>query len=125
MPSLVVTIDSVWVVLQKARKSTPFDDLIEYCTIEWLRKEELQWVVEFLQSVSTGVPLRARVHGDVYALPAQVPHGHIVNARPLLDFTTMWASPNLKMLCLHAAHSKLAFSLLGRWPTKGGRRHGV
>ena len=40
MPSLVVTIDSVMVVLRKARKSTPFRDLIEYCMIEWLREEQ-------------------------------------------------------------------------------------
>ena len=58
--------------------------------IEWLREEELQWVVGFLRSVSTRVPLRALVHGDFYALPAKVPHGPIVNARPLLNFTTMW-----------------------------------
>ena len=87
MLSLVVTIDSIRVVLRKARKSTPFRDLVEYCMIEWLREEELQWVVHFLQSVSTGVPLRALVHGDFYALPTKVPHGPIVHARPL--FTTM------------------------------------
>ena len=90
MPSLVVTIDSVRVVLRKARKSTPFRGPVEYCMIEWLREEEVQWVVEFLQSVSARVPLRALVHGDIYALPAKVPHGPIVNARPLLNFTTMW-----------------------------------
>ena len=67
MPSLVVTIDFVKAVLRKAWKSTPFRDLIECCMIEWLRDEELQWVVEFLQSVSTGVPLRALVHGDFHA----------------------------------------------------------
>ena len=89
MPSLVVTIDSVRVVLCKARKSTLFRDLVEYCMIEWLREEELQWVVEFLQNVSMGVPLRALVHGDFYALLAKVPHGPIVNARPLSNFTTM------------------------------------
>ena len=34
MPPLVVTIDSVkTVVLRKARKSTPFRDLIEYCMV--------------------------------------------------------------------------------------------
>ena len=81
MPSPVVTLDSVKAVLRKARKSTPFRDLIEYCMIEWLRDEELQWVVEFVQSVSTGVPLRALVNGDFYALPTKVPHGPIVNAR--------------------------------------------
>ena len=90
MLSLVVTIESVRVVLRKARKSLPFRDLVEYCMIEWLRKEELRWVVEFLQSISTGVPLRAPVHGHFYALPTKVPHGPIVNARPLLNFTTMW-----------------------------------
>ena len=99
MPALVVTIDSVKVVLCKARKSTPFRDLTEYCMIEWLRDEELQWVVEFLQSVPTGVPLRALVHGDFYALPAKVPHGPIVHARPLLNFTTMW-----KLVGAHMAH---------------------
>ena len=55
MPSLVVTIDFVEVVLRKARKSTPFRHLVECCMIEWLREEELQWVVDFLQSVSAGV----------------------------------------------------------------------
>ena len=90
MPSLVVTIDSVKAVLRKARKSKPFRDLIEYCMIEWLRDKELQWVVEVLQSVTTGVPLRALVHGHFYAILAKVPHGPIVNARPLLNITTMW-----------------------------------
>ena len=98
MPSLVVTIDCVRVVLRKAQKSTPFRNLVDYCMIEWLREEELQWVVEFLQSVSTGVLLRALVHGDFYALPAKVPHGLIVNARPLLNFTTMW-----KLVVAHIA----------------------
>ena len=37
MPSLLVTIDSIRIVLRKARKSTPFRALIEYCMIEWLR----------------------------------------------------------------------------------------
>ena len=37
-----------------------------------------------------GVPLATVVHGDFYALPAKAPHGPIVNARPLLNFTTMW-----------------------------------
>ena len=40
--------------------------------------------------MSAGVPLRAIVHGDFYALPTKKPHGPIVNARPLLNFTTMW-----------------------------------
>ena len=76
MPSLVVTIDSVKTVLRKARKSTSFRDPIEYCMIEWLRDMELQWVVEFLQNLSTGVPLRALVHGGFYALLAKVPRAH-------------------------------------------------
>ena len=41
MPPLVVTIDSVKWVLRKARKSTPFGDLIQYCMIEWLHDTEL------------------------------------------------------------------------------------
>ena len=41
MPPVVVTIDSVKSVLRKARKSTPFRDLIEYCMIEWLHDTEL------------------------------------------------------------------------------------
>ena len=96
MPSLVVTIDSVKTVLRKARESTPLRDLIEYCMIEWLHDTELQWVVALLESVSTGVPLRALVHSDFYALPAKVPHGPIVNAHPLLNFTTM-----LKLVGVH------------------------
>ena len=63
MPSLVVTINCVRVVLRQARKSTPFRNLIEYCMIEWLREDELQLVVGFLQSVSTGVPLRGPFMG--------------------------------------------------------------
>ena len=56
-------------------------------------------MVEFLQGVSAGVLLQALVHGDFYALPAKVPHGPIVNARPLLNFTTMW-----KLVGAHIAH---------------------
>ena len=56
-------------------------------------------MVEFLQSVSAGVPLRALVHGDFYALPAKVPHGPIANARPLLNFATTW-----KLVRAHIAH---------------------
>ena len=99
MPSLVVTVDSLTAVLRKARKSTPFRDLIGYCMIEWLHDEELQWVVEFLQSVSTGVPLRALVHGHFYALHAKVLHEPIVNAPPLLNCTTM-----LKLVGAHIAN---------------------
>ena len=40
--------------------------------------------------LATGVPLRAIAHGEFYALRAKVPHGPIVNARPLVNFTTMW-----------------------------------
>ena len=90
MPPLTVTVDSTRRIWQKARRSTPFRDLVEYCMIEWLHDDQLQRVVGFIQQVSTGVPLRAIVHGDFYALPAKIPHGPIVNARPLLNFTTMW-----------------------------------
>ena len=51
------------------------------------------------QSVSSGVPLRALVHSDFYALPAKVPHGPIANARLLLNFTTIW-----KLVGAHIAH---------------------
>ena len=91
--------DSDKTLLRKARKSIPVRDLIKYCMIEWLHDTELQWVVEFLQSVSTRVPLRGLVHVDFYALPAKVPHGPIVNARPFLNFTTMW-----KLVGAHVAH---------------------
>ena len=37
-----------------------------------------------------GVPLRAPVLGEFHALPAKVPHGPIINAHPLLNFTTMY-----------------------------------
>ena len=66
--------------------------------IEWLHDDELQWVVSFIQQVSAGVPLRAIVHGDFYALPAKIPHGPIVNSRPLFNFTTM-----LKLVGAHIA----------------------
>ena len=100
MPSLVVTIDRLKNILRKPRKSTPFRHLIEYCMIEWLHDTELQWVVVFfLQSVCTGVPLRALVDGDFYAVPAKVPHGPIVNVRPLLNFTT-----RRQLVRAHVAH---------------------
>ena len=54
---------------------------------------------EFLQGVSAGVPLRALVDGDFYALPAKAPHGPIVNAPRLRNFTTMW-----KLVGAHIAH---------------------
>ena len=57
--------------------------------VEWLRDEELQWVVEFMQHVAIGVPVRAIVHRDFYALPTKIRHGSIVNARPMLNYTTM------------------------------------
>ena len=47
-------------------------------------------MVEFILLVATGIPLRAIVHGDFCASPAKTPHGPIVNARPLSNFTTMW-----------------------------------
>ena len=124
MTSLLVTIDSVKIVLRKARKSTPFCNVIEYCMIQWLRDEEVQWPAKFLRSVSTRVPLRAFVHGDFYTLPAKVPHGPIVNARHLLNFTTMrklvrahiaastcpsWLGPE----CCHAPSSRCM--LLPAW----------
>ena len=90
MPQLAITMDSVKVILRKARKSMPFRDLVEYRVVEWLCDDELQWVVEFIQRVATGVLLQPIIHGDFYAFPAKIPHGPIVNARPLLNFTTMW-----------------------------------
>ena len=85
MPPLAVTIDSTRRILRKSRRSTPFLDLVEYCIIEWLHDDQLQWVVSF-----HGCPPRAIVHGDFYALLAKIPHGPIVNALLLLKFTTMW-----------------------------------
>ena len=58
--------------------------------VEWLRDDQLQWVVDIIQQVAAGVPLWAIVPGDFCALQAKIPHGHIVNARPLLNFTTIW-----------------------------------
>ena len=61
-----------------------------YCMIEWLLDNQLHWIVDFIQHVTAGVPLRTLVHGDFYALPAKMPHGPIVNERPFVNFTTMW-----------------------------------
>ena len=44
MPPLAVTIYSTRRILRKARRSTPFRDLEEYCMIEWLHDDQLQWV---------------------------------------------------------------------------------
>ena len=41
MPPLRVTLNSLRVLVRKARRSTPFRDLIEYCMIEWLADTEL------------------------------------------------------------------------------------
>ena len=90
MLPLTVTIDSTRHIPQKARHSTPFRDLVQYCTVEWLHDDQLQLVGGFIQQVATGVPLRAIVHGGFYVLPAKIPHGPIVNASPLLNCTTMW-----------------------------------
>ena len=58
--------------------------------IKWLHDAQLQWVVNFNCNVVRGVPLDVLVHGNFYALPAEKPHGPIANARPRLNFTTMW-----------------------------------
>ena len=68
----------------------------------WLRDDKLQWVVEFIQRVATGVPLRAIVHGDFYALPAKIPHGRMVHVRPLLNFTPMWQLVGAHIASQHA-----------------------
>ena len=47
LPHLAVTEDRVMVILRKARKSTPFRDLVEYCMVQWLRDDQLQLAVEF------------------------------------------------------------------------------
>ena len=47
-------------------------------------------VVNFIHNVADGAPLDILVHGDFYALPSKTPHGPVVIARPLLNFTTMW-----------------------------------
>ena len=88
MPDLVVTMDSVRVMLRNARRCTPFRDLAEYCMIEWLCEEELQWVIEFMQSVFVGVPLRPS-SWRLLRFACRVPYGPIVNARPLLNFATI------------------------------------
>ena len=98
MPPLTVTIDSTKRILRQAGRSTPFRDLVGYFMIEWLHDDQPQWVVGFIQQVSAGVPLRAIVHGDLYALPTKIPHGPIVNARPLLNLTTIW-----KLVSAHIA----------------------
>ena len=64
----------------------PFWGLVEYCMLEWLQDEQLQWVVDFVQDIPRGKPLDVVVQGDFYALPNKVPHGPIVNSRPLLNF---------------------------------------
>ena len=70
MPPLAVSIDSVKTLLCKARRFTPYRDLLEYCMLEWLQDPELQWVADFIQNVSVGTPLRSVVNGDFYAHPA-------------------------------------------------------
>ena len=47
-------------------------------------------MVNFIRNVVAGDPLEVLVHGDSYALPSKILHGPITNARPLLNFTTMW-----------------------------------
>ena len=99
VPPLAVTIDSTRRMLRKAKWSTPFRDLVEYCMIKWLHDSQLQWVASFMQQVSAGVPLRAIVHGDAYALLAKTPHGPIVNVCLLLNFATMG-----KLVGVHVAY---------------------
>ena len=84
MPPLSATVLSSSRNLSKARRSTPYRDLIEYCMLEWLHDDQLQRVVDFVQDVIQGKPLEVLVHSDFYALPNKVPHGPIVNARPLV-----------------------------------------
>ena len=58
--------------------------------LEWIHDAQPQWVVDFVCNVANGALLAVLVHGDFYALPNKGPQGPPANARPLLNFTTMW-----------------------------------
>ena len=73
--------------------------------IEWLHDAQPQWVVDFIRNVVARVSLDILVHGDFSALPAKIPHGLIANARPLLNFTTMW-----KIISAHIADQYVPLS---------------
>ena len=73
MPPLLVTVDSTRHILRKAKRTTPYKDLIEYCMLEFLAGDQLQWVVDFFQDIARNRPLSVLVHGDFYALPSKVP----------------------------------------------------
>ena len=55
-----------------------------------LEDENLQYLTDFYNRSLQGEPFDDIFAGDFYTLPNKLPHCPIANARPLLNFTTVW-----------------------------------
>ena len=90
IPPVTVTVGDIQHTLHKAPPSTPYRNLLEYKHFRMLVEEHLQDLANFYNRSLQGEPFDDVFAGDFYALPNKLPHGPIANARPLLNFTTVW-----------------------------------
>ena len=61
-----------------------------YKFLRFLRDTQLEHLVQTYNRWYHGEYLHKVFQGDFYALPNKIPHGPIANARPVLNFTTIW-----------------------------------
>ena len=120
-PPLTLTVSFLRKVLKKFPRSTPFRNLLEARMVNFLSDSQLLHLVQLYNTWLAGGDMDGIYWGDFYALPNKLPHGPIANARPLLNFHTLWKifSASIKkhvthLLCQSQVIPVTQFALWGK-----------
>ena len=90
IPDIQFTAQMMRYTLSNASHTPPYQDLLEYKFLCFLSDTPLERLAQIYDRWYHGEYLHTVFQGDFYALPNKIPHGPIANARPLLNFTTIW-----------------------------------
>ena len=90
IPDIQFTAQMARYTLSNASHTTPYQNLLEYKFLCFLSDKQLEHLAQMYNRWYDGEYLHKVFRGDFYALPNKIPHGPIANARPLLNFTTIW-----------------------------------
>ena len=90
IPDIQFTAQMIRYTLSNASHTTPYHDLLEYKFLCFLSYKQLERLAQIYNRWYHGEHLHKLFQGDFHSLPNKIPHGPIANARPLLNFTTIW-----------------------------------
>ena len=90
IPNIQFTAQMIIYTLSNASYTTPYQDPLEYKFLRFLSDKQLGCLAQIYNRWYHGEYLHKVFQGDFYAPPNRIPHGPIANARPLLNFTTIW-----------------------------------